>query len=293
MSTKNGSSDICWQLPVCLCSNAFSLLSQKQESSVMVSLAEREHAEKRRSAVAASKKLPQLVPQELARLRTPAEETAFPLEYAFHLLGDVKGKTVLEYGCGDGRYTVILAERGAKVIAFDISAPLLALAKDRIEITGCEEVEFVLGSAHALPLPDESVDVVFGMAILHHLDLESASREVQRVLRKGGRGIFKEPLRNSKLLAWLRQFFPQHGDVSPFERPLTDREIKDFVMPYQHRARTFQLPLSRIAHILPFVNGPAKEFCAQVDSYLLQRFPSLVYYGAVKVFEMVKEEPQR
>jgi SAM-dependent methyltransferase len=255
----------------------------------MVSLAEREHAEKIRSAIAASKIPPLVVPQEtFARFRAPAETTPFPLDYAFHLLGDIKGKTVLEYGCGDGRYTVLLAERGAKVIALDISAPLLALARKRLEINGCEGVELMLGSAHALPLPDESVDIIFGMAILHHLDLKLASREVQRVLRKGGRGIFKEPIRNSKLVAWLRQFLPKHGDVSPFERPLTDREIKDFVMPYEQRARTFQLPLSRIAHILGY--GRAVDFSAHVDSYLLRRFPSLIYYGAVKVFEIVKPQ---
>jgi len=258
----------------------------------MVSLAEREHAEKIRSAIAASKNVPSLlVPYEtFVRLSAAAETTVFPLDYAFHLLGDVKGKTVLEYGCGDGRYTAILAKRGAKVIAFDISGPLLALAKKRIELNGCDGVELLLGSAHALPLADESVDVIFGMAILHHLDLKLASHEVRRVLRKGGRGIFKEPLRNSKLLARLRKVFPQHGDVSPFERPLTDREIEAFAMPYKHRARTFQLPLSRIAHVLRVENERAIEFCARVDSYLLRRFPSLVYYGAVKVFEMVKPQ---
>jgi ubiquinone/menaquinone biosynthesis C-methylase UbiE len=47
-------------------------------------------------------------------------------------------------------------------------------------------VEYIIGSAHDVPLPDDSVDVVFGMAILHHLDLESSAREVKRVLRKGG-----------------------------------------------------------------------------------------------------------
>ena len=41
--------------------------------------------------------------------------------------------------------------------------------------------------SHELPLEDESVDVVFGMAILHHLDLQLASDEVFRVLKKGGR----------------------------------------------------------------------------------------------------------
>ena len=148
----------------------------------------------------------------------------------------------------------------------------------------------MLGSAHALPLKDESIDIIFGMAILHHLDLELASLEVRRVLRKGGRAIFEEPVRNSKLFAWVRHFFPRRADVSPFERPLTDREIREFADRCKYQGRTFQLPLSSVANLLPFWRKPAVWFCAHLDTYLLRLFPSLTYYGTVKVFEIVKED---
>lgn len=257
----------------------------------MNSLALRETAERFRSAQEASHATNHLLvaPAQVARYRAPPETTIFPLEYAFHVLGDVRGKTILEYGCGDGQNTVVLANRGAKVIALDLSAELLAVAKKRLEINGCDEVELLLGSAHSLPLPDESVDVVFGIAILHHLDLELAGREVRRVLRKGGRGIFKEPVRNSKLLARLRKFFPMHADVSPFERPLTTEEINDFASPCTQRARTFRLPHSGIADFLPFGRGRATKLCAHMDTQLLRLLPPLDYYGTIKVFEMVKD----
>jgi ubiquinone/menaquinone biosynthesis C-methylase UbiE len=258
----------------------------------MISLEERERAEIVRSACEASQSTAPLIvtAETINRYRNPPESTIFPLDYAFHLLGDVNGKTVLEYGCGRGLYTVALADRAARVIAFDISPELLAIAKQRVEVNQCEGVELLLGSAHSLPLPNESIDVIFGMAILHHLDLEIASREVRRVLKKGGRAIFKEPLRNSKLYAWLRQFFPKRANVSPFERPFTDEEIKDFAQPFLYRGRTFQLPLSRIAHVLPFWTQSAVKLCAYPDAYLLQMFPSLAYYATVKVFEVVKED---
>ncbi len=258
----------------------------------MISLKERERAEIYRSACDASQwTKPLLVPPEtIARYCDSSATTVFPLEYAFHLLGDVRGKTVLEYGCGSGTYTVALAARGARVIAFDISPELLALARKRVETHHCEGVQLLLGTAHALPFPDGSIDLIFGMAILHHLDLEIAAGELQRVLRKGGRAIFKEPLRNSKLYAWLRQFFPRRANTSPFERPFTDREIKDFAQGYTYRSRTFQLPLSRIAHVLPFWSESAVRVCAYIDTYLLRMFPSLTYYACVKVFEIVKEE---
>ena len=261
----------------------------------MVSLEERERAETLRSAVEASQTTTQLsqllTPAEtIERYRTPPKKTAFPLEYAFYLLGDVRGKTVLEYGCGDGENTVVLANRGARVIAFDISPELLAVAKERLEVNRCEGVELLIGSAHNLPLPDESIDVVFGMAILHHLDLEIASREIRRVLKKDGRGIFEEPLRNSKLYAWARQFFPMQADVSPFERPLTDREIEDFATSRPQRARTFQLLLSSVASVLPFRRQRAVRLCARLDTSLLRLVPLLNRYATIKVFEMVKQD---
>ena len=259
----------------------------------MISLEERERAEIYRSACDAwQSTTPLVVPAEtIARYQNSCETTVYPVDYAFHLLGDVNGKTVLEYGCGGGVYTVALAARGAKVIAFDISPELLALVKKRVEANHCDDsVQLLLGTAHSLPFADESIDIVFGMAILHHLDLEIAARELQRVLRKGGRAIFKEPLRNSKLYAWLRQFLPKRGNVSPFEHPFTDQEINDFARPYTYRSRTFQLPLSRIAHVLPFWSQSAVRLCAYVDTYLLRMFPSLDYYATVKVFEVVKED---
>ena len=256
----------------------------------MISPQDREHEEKTRSASAASHVNPKLVLSNeiIARYLAPSEHADFPLEYAFHLLGDVNGKIVLEYGCGDGLNTIVLSARGAKVIGLDISPELLELAKQRLIANQVCGTMLLLGSAHALPLQDESVDVIFGIAILHHLDLEAASREVQRVLKKGGRGIFEEPLRNSKLMTQIRRLFPQRADVSPFERPLTDHEIKDFAQPCQYREKTFQLLLSRLVTLVPFLGAVSSRVCNHIDTILLRLFPSLTYYGSVKIFEITK-----
>jgi ubiquinone/menaquinone biosynthesis C-methylase UbiE len=256
----------------------------------MISTQERERAEKSRSAFAASQTNQKLRMSEttISRYLSPPRNTTHPLEYAFHLLGDVRGQTILEYGCGDGMNTVVLSRRGASVIGLDLSPELLALAKERLRVNQCHESSFVLGSAHELPFEDESVDIVFGIAILHHLDLGLAASEVQRVLKKGGRAIFQEPLRNSKLVAHVRGLFPNRADVSPFERPLTDKELKDFASPCQYQAKTFQLMLSRMATFIPFFQTPISKTCEHVDATLLRLFPPLSYYGSVKVFEMAK-----
>jgi SAM-dependent methyltransferase len=228
---------------------------------------------------------------QVVRYLDPPADTCHPLEYSYHLLGDVRGKTVLEYGCGDGLNTVVLARRGARVKALDISPDLIEVARQRLRANGLtKDVEFIVGSAHELPLPDDSVDVVFGMAILHHLDLALSAREVYRVLRKGGRAIFNEPVRNSKLIKFFRGLIPyQAADVSPFERPLTDLELAKYAEAFSsYRAKAFVLPTTSLVNVLPPLRNRFSETCQRADAALLQKFPSLAYYATMRVIELVK-----
>src|SRR3982751_2497685 len=136
--------------------------------------------------------------QTLQRYAHPPAETAYPLEYAYHQLGDVAGRRVVDFGCGSGANSVLLAGRGAHVWGIDISEDLLRLAKRRLTVSGRDGgATFIAGSAHDMPFPDASIDVVFGIAILHHLDLNLVSREVRRVLKPGGRAGFHEPERTT------------------------------------------------------------------------------------------------
>jgi ubiquinone/menaquinone biosynthesis C-methylase UbiE len=226
----------------------------------------------------------------IARYLNPPQDTSYPLEYAYYLLSDVRGKSVLDFGCGDGENSVLLARRGARVFAMDISESLIHVAEQRLAVNEViSGVSFMVASAHDLPLEDESVDVVFGMAILHHLDLQLVAREVWRVLRKGGRAIFQEPVRNSKFVARLRKLIPyQSPDVSPFERPLTDQELKDFAAGYtEYRSRAFVLPYISLLSILPRTSRLVHRLYP-LDKAILKRFPALSYYATTRVFEIVK-----
>src|SRR5205814_1020321 len=141
-----------------------------------------------------------------------------------------------------------------RVIGVDISASLIALAKRRLALNGLPgAAQFMVGSAHDLPLPDASIDVVFGIAILHHLDVAATSREVLRVLKPGGRAIFQEPVRDSRAVRAVRRCIPyQAPDISPFERPLTTAELHAFSRPFAHATmRAFSLPFVNVAQALP------------------------------------------
>src|SRR5688572_18109514 len=71
-----------------------------------------------------------------ARYASPPAATAYPLEYAYYLLGDVSGKRVVDFGCGSGANTALLAGRGAHVWGIDISTDLLRLGRRRLSISG-------------------------------------------------------------------------------------------------------------------------------------------------------------
>src|ERR1700736_5219994 len=97
----------------------------------MIDRPTRERAEISRSDVEAAgtaSSVPAIAEREIARYMDPRSETAFPLEYAFAVLGDVVGRTILELGCGSGINSVLLARRGARVVAVDISHSLIAVA---------------------------------------------------------------------------------------------------------------------------------------------------------------------
>jgi len=89
-------------------------------------LAERDRNEIDHSALEAAKT--NLTPVEIERYLPPPPDTPYELEYAYCLLGDVQGKTVLDLECGSGENLIPLLKRGANVIGLDISPELIELA---------------------------------------------------------------------------------------------------------------------------------------------------------------------
>jgi len=110
----------------------------------------------------------------------------------------------LEIGSGTGYFSLNLLQMGAidRLTATDISPGMLRRLSATAEALGLE-VDTVVTEAEALPFDDESFDLVFGHAVLHHIpDLEQAFSEFRRVLRPGGIVAFAgEPSRYGDRLA--------------------------------------------------------------------------------------------
>ncbi|MFC6787686.1 class I SAM-dependent methyltransferase [Halobaculum halobium] len=86
-------------------------------------------------------------------------------------LAPVEDERVLEIACGTGRFTVMLAERGADIVGLDISDAMLAQGREKAHRAGiASTVEFMRGDAARLPFPDDHFDAVFAMRFFHLAD---------------------------------------------------------------------------------------------------------------------------
>ncbi len=99
-------------------------------------------------------------------------------------------KKVLEIGSGTGEYTKSFSKHMSKIFSVDISWDFLDLAKKRHSFTNNK---FCQAAVEFMPFKDNAYDAVVGNAILHHLNLEYALKEVHRVLKPGMPCVFIEP----------------------------------------------------------------------------------------------------
>ncbi|HEV7744410.1 MAG TPA: methyltransferase domain-containing protein [Pyrinomonadaceae bacterium] len=104
---------------------------------------------------------------------------------------DLKGRKVVEVGCGTGRNTVWLAERAAEVVGIDFSAAMLRRARARVNDRRVRFVQHDISAAW--PLAAASADVVVAMLILEHVEhLEPVFAEAAQVLNGSGRFLLCE-----------------------------------------------------------------------------------------------------
>nr|WP_240147465.1 methyltransferase domain-containing protein [Halorussus sp. JP-T4] len=100
-------------------------------------------------------------------------------------VGPLEGKNVLEIACGTGRFTVMLAERGADIVGLDISAAMLQQGRQKARSAGvADHLEFMRGDAGRLPFPDDHFDTVFAMRFFHLADTPATFlSEMRRVAK--------------------------------------------------------------------------------------------------------------
>jgi ubiquinone/menaquinone biosynthesis C-methylase UbiE len=203
-------------------------------------------------------------------------------------LGDLHGKQVLEYGCGLGKTAVLLAKSGAQVTTFDLSPTSVAVTRNRATQNELQtNINLTVAAGEHLPYADESFDVIFGRAILHHIDADLGWHELDRMLKSGGKAVFIEPMGMNPLLNFARDHIPYPGkNPRGADRPLTYQEIntwgKGFRKVYYQEMQLF----SMLERGLGF--HKRLQVLRYFDRQLLTVFPGLRRYCRYVAIFMVK-----
>jgi 2-polyprenyl-3-methyl-5-hydroxy-6-metoxy-1,4-benzoquinol methylase len=162
----------------------------------------------------------------LARYRSPGR--LYPKEYCFRLLGDLRGKSILDVGCGEGEDAMILARLGACVTGLDVSPKAIDLAKQRAVINGvAHRTQFICAPLNAASLPEKAFDVIWIDNVLHHVldDLEPTLGALLEAAKPGATILCIEPVNLNKTLRKIRFLVPVHTEVTPGERPLEKADL--------------------------------------------------------------------
>jgi SAM-dependent methyltransferase len=135
------------------------------------------------------------------------------------------GRRVLEYGCGPGSYSFLLARNGADVTGVDISPVAIERARETAKSEGVEDnIAFAAMDCENLEFEDGTFDVVCGEGIIHHVDVRKAYREISRVLKDDGTAVFLEPLGHNPLINAYRRRTPALR--TPDEHPLRTEDLE-------------------------------------------------------------------
>ena len=209
---------------------------------------EREHFDKYYRQTHAVAKAQGYRPDDVEWERRAVHPSRRPLdywEYAFHLLGDLRGRDVLDFGCGGGWISRLLATAGARVTAFDVSIEGCLLTGAKLKAGGFHSGSIAVMDGHYLGFRNESFDAVFIAGVLHHMNILKVAQELHRVLKPGGRVVFYEPLNYGALMwalrqTWLRLKGLKEYETTEHEEQLREEDLAGFKSVFaRHHIRKF------------------------------------------------------
>jgi SAM-dependent methyltransferase len=135
-------------------------------------------------------------------------------------LGDLRGRRILDVGCGTGRLAAALAEVGrAKVWGIDASPEMVAVARETLPAS----VGVRLGRAERLPFRDGWFDRVTMSLVLHLLDRPAALAEARRVVPADGRIAISTFHPDHFASYWLMPYFPSIREIDEARFPTPEQ----------------------------------------------------------------------
>lgn len=142
-----------------------------------------------------------------------------------NILGNIKGKKILDIGCGNGALSFYLARKGAKVTGIDLSNNFIEACQKAAKSSNLN-LEFESMNAQIPDFDDDVFDIVVGLRVIHHLpNIELFFKECKRILKKKGFIVFIEPLKKNVIVELNRKFFAP-AKRTRYEHPLNISDLE-------------------------------------------------------------------
>lgn len=205
------------------------------------------------------------------------------------LAARVRGRTVLDYCCGNGILSRRLAHMGANVTGIDISPVSIDNAKAAAAAEQAQ-ASFIVMDAENMTFSDDTFDYVLVSGVLHHLDLDKAYAELARVLKPTGSVIATEALKHNPAIHWYRKRTPQMRSAWEVDHILGRHEIR---RAQEHFGGVRVLRFFHLASIAAVPLAGKRGFAAAlrglelVDRALL-RVPGVRWLAWMAVFELTE-----
>lgn len=189
----------------------------------------------------------------------------------------VPHRSMLEIGCDAWLYYAEPSGVAPEtLICTNISERELAQGVSAARTTRLQP-DFRLMDAHILEFPDHSFDVVFGMSILHHLELERVLKEIRRVLKPSGHLLFTEPLDINLVGRLVRRLTPEARTED--ERPFRDHDLRLLQTYFDcrlHYEQLLSVPAGVVSGLV-FDNpdNPLTRAAFWLDERLVQAVPAM------------------
>lgn len=218
------------------------------------------------------------------------------LLYIEDFLNNLSGR-ILILGCGDVDISMFLQYGFDEVVGVDISPKSIekiskVIQKKRLG----KKVKVFVMDAHHLKFNNNYFDCVYGMGVLHHLDIEKAIKEVKRVLKQNNTMLFMEPLGLNPITNYYRKITPNLR--TKYEHPLKIKDFKLIRKYFDVELKGFYLFTILCLGFKIFIKSNtlykvSRRVFMKIDSFLLSTFPFLKYLCWIIVIKGTKYDGKK